>query len=98
MGWAAARKLRRSIDGLARVIGIEIMTAARALDLRAPLVPGPATGAVLALVRTVVDGPGPDRFLSPEMEAVSTLVAEGRVAEVVAPFLPNPAASTPQHA
>ena len=30
--------------------------------------------AVRDLVRTVVDGPGPDRFLSPDMEAVAELV------------------------
>ncbi|HSF26282.1 MAG TPA: histidine ammonia-lyase, partial [Actinomycetes bacterium] len=33
MGWSAARKLRRSIDGLTRVLAIEILTAARGLDL-----------------------------------------------------------------
>lgn len=80
MGWAAARKLRRSIDGLGRVLAIEILTGARALDLRVPLVAGPATGAVRDLVRTVVEGPGPDRFLSPEMEAVTELVLSGAVA------------------
>jgi histidine ammonia-lyase len=80
MGWAAARKLRRGIDGLARVLAIEVLTGARALDLRAPLQPGPATGAVRDLVRTVAGGPGPDRFLSPDMEAVTELVASGAVA------------------
>jgi histidine ammonia-lyase len=80
MGWAAARKLRRAIDGLARVLAIEIITGARALDLRAPLEAGPATGAVRDLVRTVAAGPGPDRFLSPEMEAVTELVRSGTVA------------------
>ena len=80
MGWAAARKLRRGVDGLARVLGIEVLTAARALDLRAPLQPGPATRAVRDLVRTVVDGPGPDRFLSPDLEAVAELVRSGAVA------------------
>ncbi|WP_309065672.1 histidine ammonia-lyase [Microbacterium sp.] len=79
MGWAAARKLRRAIDGLARVIAIEILTGARALDLRAPLQAGPATGAVRDLVRTVADGPGPDHFLSPDMEAVTELVRSGEV-------------------
>ena len=82
MGWAAARKLRRSIDGLARVLAIEVLTAARALDLRAPLQPGPATGAVRDLVRAAgVDGPGTDRYLSPEMEAVAALVMSGAVAD-----------------
>jgi histidine ammonia-lyase len=81
MGWAAARKLRRAIDGLTRVLAIEVLTAARALDLRAPLQPGPATAAVRGLVRAAgVDGPGADRFLSPEMEAVAALVASGAVA------------------
>jgi histidine ammonia-lyase len=84
MGWAAARKLRRSIDGLGRVLAIEIMTAARSLDLRAPLLPGPATRAVLGLVRTVADGPGHDRFLSPEIEAVVGLVATGAVRDAAA--------------
>lgn len=82
MGWAAARKLRRAIDGLGRVLAIEILTAARALDLRAPLQAGPATGAVRDLVRTVAAGPGPDRFLSPEMEAVTALVQSGHVARI----------------
>ncbi|MBW9093374.1 histidine ammonia-lyase [Microbacterium jejuense] len=93
MGWAAARKLRRALDGLARVLAIEVLTAARALDLRAPLQPGAATGAVRELVRgTGVAGPGPDRFLSPEMEAVAALVASGAVAR--AALKPVAAAST----
>ena len=82
MGWAAARKLRRAIDGLGRVLAIEILTGARALDLRAPLQAGPATGAVRDLVRTVAAGPGPDRFLSPDMEAVTALVQSGDVARI----------------
>lgn len=80
MGWAGARKLRRSIDGLARVLAIEVLTGCRALDLRAPLEPAAATGAVRDLVRTRVEGPGPDRFVSPEIEAVTELVASGAVA------------------
>lgn len=82
MGWAAARKLRRAIDGLSRVLAIEILTAARALDLRAPLEAGSATGAVRDLVRTVAAGPGPDRHLSPEMEAVTGLVQSGEIARI----------------
>ena len=80
MGWSAARKLRRSVDGLARVVAIEVLTAARALDLRRPLEPSPATGAVIRLLRdSGVAGPGPDRHLSPEIEAVVGLVASGAV-------------------
>jgi histidine ammonia-lyase len=77
MGWSAARKLRRGVDGLARVIAIEALTAARALDLRAPLRPGPATGAVVAALRTRVPAPGPDRHLAPEIAAALELVRDG---------------------
>ncbi|KZE91514.1 histidine ammonia-lyase [Microbacterium sp. TNHR37B] len=82
MGWAAARKLRRAIDGLARVLAIEILTGCRALDLRAPLDPGPVTARVRDLVRRDVAGPGPDRSLSPEIEAVVALVADGSLARI----------------
>jgi len=77
MGWSAARKLRRSIDALGRVLAIELLTAARALDLRAPLEPGPATGAVRAALRQTTPGAGPDRFLAPEIDAAVTFVLTG---------------------
>jgi histidine ammonia-lyase len=79
MGWSAARKLRRSVDGLTRVLAVEVLTAARALDLRAPLRPAPATGAVVAALRETVPGPGPDRFLAPEIESVVQLVIDNAV-------------------
>ena len=80
MGWAAGRKLRRAVDGLTRVLAIELLTAARGLELRAPLAPGPATAAVVAALRAAgVAGTGPDRWLSPEIEAAVALVADGRV-------------------
>jgi histidine ammonia-lyase len=75
LGWHAARKLRRGVDALRRVLAIEVLTAARALDLRAPLAPGPVTGAALVAVRAVVPGPGPDRHVAPEIEAVVGLLA-----------------------
>ncbi len=79
MGWSAARKLRRSVDGLTRVLAVEVLTAARALDLRAPLEPAPATAAVVRALRETVPAPGPDRFLAPEIESAVRLVAEGGV-------------------
>jgi len=83
MGWAAGLKLRRAVDGLRRVLAIEILTAARALDFRAPLRPAPATGAARTAVRARVEGPGPDRFLAPEIRAVVGLLESGEMTEVV---------------
>ncbi len=83
MGWSAARKLRRAVDGLTRVLAIEVLTGARALDLRRPLAPSPATEAVVGLLRATVPGPGPDRHLAPEIESAVALVASGAVVTTV---------------
>ena len=69
MGWGAARKLRTVVANLARILAVELMCAARGLDLRAPLRPGAGTAAALAAVRARVAGPGPDRWLAPDLAA-----------------------------
>ena len=85
MGWSAARKLRKSVDGLSRVLAIELMTAARALHLRAPLDPSPATRAVVDLLAAHEVGlPGPDRHLAPEIDQVHQLVVNREVTAAVA--------------
>ena len=92
MGWSAARKLRRSVDALTRVLGIELLTAARALDLRAPLRPGPATSAVVAALRESVPPPGPDRFLAPDIEAAVDFVRSGAAVAAANSALATPLA------
>ena len=82
-GWAAARKLRRSVDTLRRVLAVEFVCAASAIDLRAPLAPSPATGAALDVLRREVGGPGPDRWLSPDLRAAEQLLADGSVLSAV---------------
>lgn len=74
MGWSAARKLRRVIDGLERVLAIELLTASRGIELRGET-PAPVSAAVLEHLRRTVPGPGEDRFLAPEIEAARVLVA-----------------------
>ncbi len=79
MGWGAARKLRAAVANLSRIVAIEIVAAARGLDLRAPLHPAPATAAVLGALRERVPGPGPDRHLAPELAAAEAMVASGEL-------------------
>ncbi|KGN41741.1 histidine ammonia-lyase [Knoellia aerolata] len=80
MGWSAARKLRRSVDALSRVVAIELVAAARGLQLRAPLAASPASAAVIAaLAETVRVDPGPDRFLAPDLDAAHEAVVSGTV-------------------
>ncbi len=77
MGWHAGRKLRKAVENLTGILAIELTAAARAIELRAPLTPAPATAAIISQLRATVPGPGPDRFLAPELcdavEVVRTL-------------------------
>ena len=83
MGWGAARKLRTSVANLSRILAVELTCAARALDLRAPLRPGPGTTAAVQAVRSMVAGPGPDRYLAPELAAVEALVRNDGILRAV---------------
>jgi histidine ammonia-lyase len=85
MGWAAARKLRVVLTNLSRVLAVELVVGARAVALRAPLRPAVATGAVSALLNN--SGPGPDRFVAPELAAAERLVASGAVLEAASKAL-----------
>ncbi|MDH4016659.1 MAG: histidine ammonia-lyase [Actinomycetota bacterium] len=83
MGWASGRKLVSAVAGLRQVLAIELITAARALDLRTPATPAAGTGAALAAVRTVVAGPGPDRIVAEEIHAADALIASGALLDAV---------------
>lgn len=87
MGWHAARKLRTGLDCFRDVIAIELLAAARALALRAPLTPSPVTGAVADRVNALSGGPGHDRWLSPEIAAVSELVASRELLDVASRYV-----------
>ena len=83
MGWAAARKLRKVVDNVRAILAIEMTTAARAIELRAPLAPAPATAAAVGVLRARVAGGGPDRWLAPELETANELLASGAVVDAV---------------
>ena len=92
MGWNACRKLRASIDDAGRVLAIEILCAAQALELRregpgsfgpgighpeAGLRPSPETEAVIQRLRREVAALPTDRFLAPDLAAAERLVRTG---------------------
>ena len=83
MGWDAGRKLRLALRHLSSVLAVELVAAARAIELRAPLRPSPATAAAVASLREVVPGTGPDRFLSPELAVATEFVRSGQLVEAV---------------
>ncbi|WP_431984510.1 histidine ammonia-lyase [Streptomyces qinglanensis] len=89
MGWSAARKLRTAVDGLARVIGVEVYAAARGVELRsgtAGLAPGEAARAVIAGLRAAgAGGPGGDRYLAPDLAAAEDFVRSGALLDAIRP-------------
>lgn len=77
MGWHAARKLRKVVDNLRRILAVELIAAARAVELRAPLKPAPVTGELISILRERVPGMGPDRDLGEELaQAYELLLAK----------------------
>jgi len=83
MGWSGARKLRQSVDNLRRILAVELVASARGIDLRSPLEPAPATGAVVRALRRTVEGPGTDRYLAPELAAAYDFVLAGGVEQAI---------------
>ena len=77
MGWSAGRKLRQALANLSRILAAELLCAAQALELRAPLGPAPATRAALEKIRTTVPFTRKDRFLAPDLKAMEHLVWSG---------------------
>ncbi len=83
-GLGAARKLRAGIDNLRRILAVEAACAARGLELRAPLAPAAGTAAAVAAIRSAgVPGSGPDRHLSPELDAVERSIGTGGLLSAV---------------
>ena len=74
MAWLAVRKLRNVIDNVRRILAVEYVAAARAVEMRAPLQPAEGTGAMIAELRLHVPGIGPDRYLAPELQAAEALL------------------------
>jgi histidine ammonia-lyase len=79
MGAAAAVKARNAVRNVTQVLAIELLAACQALDLRAPLKPGPATGAALQLVRQTVPVLVSDRVLANDIAAANQLIVSGEI-------------------
>ena len=83
MGTIAARKSRQVLGNSQRVLAIELLAAAQALDLLARQRLGVGTDAARAAVRRRVPFIEKDRPLAPEIEALAAALASGElVAEV----------------
>ncbi|MEV0269554.1 histidine ammonia-lyase [Hamadaea sp. NPDC050747] len=83
MGWAAAKKLRTVLDNLTSLLAVELLSACRGLQLRAPLVPSPAGRAALATVTAYAGTPGPDMFLAPVLDSARATISGRALLETI---------------
>jgi histidine ammonia-lyase len=84
MGMTAARHARDVVANAEVVVALEAIAAAQALDLRAPLGPAPATGAVRDRIRADVAFLEADRELGPDIRAATALVRSGALVDAAA--------------
>jgi len=98
MGTIAARKARAVLEHVETVLAIEILCGAQGIDLRRPLRSSPAIEAVHAQLRTQVPPMMDDRVLHPDIEVALSLVREGALVDVAAPFLSDTPAPEVPHA
>jgi len=89
MGSIAARHARTVLDGVERIVAIELLLAAQALDLRLELVPGarPGQGVAEALrrIRARIEHLDADREPGPDLKAAHALVHDGSLADLAGP-------------
>ena len=89
MGTIAARKARTVVDNVARVLAIELMCACQAVEFRESEKLAPATRRIYDLVREVAPPLEGDRWLYPDIEAITDLVVEGKIAQAVVDNRPH---------
>ena len=77
MGSISARKALRVIDNVEKILGIELLYAAQAMDFHAPLRSGKILDAVYSRIREVIPTLEKDRILYEDMETAIELVKGG---------------------
>ena len=89
MACHGARRLLAMTENLFSIVGIEALTAAQGVELRAPLTTSPELGQAMAAIRAVVPTLEEDRYMAPDLEAATELVASGALnASVSSGILP----------
>jgi histidine ammonia-lyase len=83
MGMIAARHARECLRDAEAAIAMEVLSAAQACDLRAPLLAGTASRAAIASLRRVVPTLVHDRALKPDVDATIALLRSGELITAV---------------
>jgi histidine ammonia-lyase len=79
MAAGAALDARTAVGHVRQVIAIELLLAAQALDLRAPLAPGRGSAAARDAIRRAIPPLEDDRYLKADLDAAVALAEDGSV-------------------
>ncbi len=79
MACHGARRLMQMTSNLFAIIGIETLSAAQGVDLRAPLKTSPTLTSLHNLVRDAVPMLADDRYMANDLQAAADLVESGRL-------------------
>jgi histidine ammonia-lyase len=79
MGMTGALKLRQIVENAERILAIELMCAAQALEYRRPLQPSREIGRAHAKVRAVVPRLEKDRVLAADIDALAAAIRAGKL-------------------
>jgi histidine ammonia-lyase len=93
MGSISALKLTRVLDNVARVVAVESLCGAQALDFHRPLTPGRGTAAAYQAIRAAVPFIERDTSLTPHIAALEKAANSGEILaaieKAVGPLIPR---------
>jgi histidine ammonia-lyase len=89
MSTFAARRLGDMAQNSRTIVAIELLAAAQGIDFHAPLKTSQKLQSVHRAVREAVAFYAEDRYFSPDIAAMSDLIASGRLTEDIAGLLPS---------
>ncbi|GFQ97828.1 histidine ammonia-lyase [Trichonephila clavata] len=87
MGGFAARKALTVVENVERVIAIELLAACQAIEFLRPLKTTQPLEAVYAVVRSAVKPLEKDRFMAPDIDAVTELLKDEKIWNAVQPHI-----------
>jgi histidine ammonia-lyase len=87
MGGYSARKCLQVVENVEKVLAIELMSAAQAIEFLRPLTTTAPLEKVYSLVRTKVEPWDSDRVMYPDIQSVFELVKGGDIVQVVKDYL-----------
>jgi histidine ammonia-lyase len=87
MGGFAARKAINIVEHVEQVVAIELLAACQSLEFHRPKQTTAPLEEVYKLVRSVVRVWDKDRFMAPDIAAVTGLLQQGKIWQAVAPYI-----------